>query len=457
MQSNFIPHLRFKDSRWLAALVAFVLLVILAGLAELVLWMQARDVEAKVLSRVSAEGASLRAHLDRELNSILYLSSGLSVYLVVHRDQLEGNTIRDMLAVLHRSAAHVRNFGISVGYRLAYVYPREGNEKAIGVDYRDLPGQWPVVKKTIEDGVPVLAGPLDLVQGGRGMIYRVPVMVNGQYWGLMSTVIDADSLLKSVFAELPSGVEVALRGKDASGAQGEVFWGNEAVFGDERAVFISVEVPGGSWQLALRSARGATKQLNDWLVRGAALVIAAIIAWGVFMLMLQRQRLAQLALYDTLTGLPNRRLLEDRLESAVSRQQRQKDTICAVLFVDLDGFKGVNDRLGHKAGDTVLTTVARRARKLVRIGDTVARIGGDELVLVLDNARRSEISTVARRLDESIRQPIPVDSVSVSIGASIGIAICPDDGIVPNELIKIADERMYEAKRRDRGSPESKD
>lgn len=117
--------------------------------------------------------------------------------------------------------------------------------------------------------------------------------------------------------------------------------------------------------------------------------------------------------------------------------------------------KGVNDRLSHKVGDTVLTTVARRARKLVRIGDTVARIGGDELVLVLDNAQRSEINAVARRLDDSIRQPIPVDSVSVSIGASIGIAICREDGVEPNQLLKIADERMYAAKRRDRDSPAS--
>lgn len=450
MRQSFFRRVRIRNPLWLAALAALLVFVLLAGLAEWALWLQARDVEARTQSRIAAQGATLRAHLDRELNSILYLSSGLSGYLVVHRDQLEGTTIRDMLAVLHRSAAHVRNFGISVGYRLAYVYPREGNEKAIGVDYRDLPNQWPVVQRTIEKGTPVLAGPLQLVQGGRGMVYRVPVMVEGRYWGLLSTVIDADSLLASVFRDVPQGVEVAVRGKDGQGADGEVFWGDGAVFEDSRVLRISVDIPGGSWQFAIRSDRQPSGRIGGWIARIAALLVSAIISWGVYLLILQRQRLAQLALYDTLTGLPNRRLLEDRLESAVSRQQRQKDAVCAVLFVDLDGFKGVNDRLGHKAGDIVLTMVARRARKVVRIGDTVARIGGDELVLVLDNTQRSEIGAVVRRLDESIRQPIPVDSVSVSIGASIGVAISPEDGAGSSELIKVADERMYEAKRRNR-------
>lgn len=216
-------RIRFKSPRWLAVLVAFVLFAILAALGEWALLLQTRDVEARKQARIAAQGATLRAHLDRELNSILYLSSGLSGYLVVHRDQLEGVTIRDMLAVLHRSAAHVRNFGISVGFRLAYVYPREGNEKAIGADYRELPEQWPVARRSIEDGVPVLADPLNLVQGGRGMIYRVPVTVNERYWGLLSTVINADILLTSVFKDIPNGTEVAVRGKDGQGENGEVF------------------------------------------------------------------------------------------------------------------------------------------------------------------------------------------------------------------------------------------
>jgi len=154
--------------------------------------------------------------------------------------------------------------------------------------------------------------------------------------------------------------------------------------------------------------------------------------------------LAHQALHDPLTGLPNRVLLLDRLEHALERQRRE-GSLAALLFVDLDRFKPVNDSLGHAAGDLVLSEVARRLGEAVRAGDTVARLGGDEFVLFaerLEGGRDAVI--VAERAAAAIREPISVEAHTVHLDASIGIAFA--GGEDPEELLGNADAAMYEAK-----------
>src|SRR5262249_25274526 len=137
--------------------------------------------------------------------------------------------------------------------RLTYLYPVKGNEQALGMDYRRVPGQWLAVKRMIDGGVPILIGPINLVQGGRGLIYRVPVSVRGRYWGLISTVIDADGFFSDTLGKAASeNVDLAIRGKDGLGPRGEVMWGDASVFGRKDALRIDVDVPGGSWVVALR-------------------------------------------------------------------------------------------------------------------------------------------------------------------------------------------------------------
>jgi diguanylate cyclase (GGDEF)-like protein len=158
--------------------------------------------------------------------------------------------------------------------------------------------------------------------------------------------------------------------------------------------------------------------------------------------------LAHRALHDALTGLPNRILLLDRLGYALAQSERG-DTSVAVFFLDLDGFKGVNDRLGHLAGDALLRGIAGRLLAWVRPGDTVSRFGGDEFtVLVREVTGRDEAVQIAERLTEAVRSPLSVEGEEVSLTPSIGIAM--DRGIrKPEELIERADRAMYEAKRRD--------
>ena len=154
-----------------------------------------------------------------------------------------------------------------------------------------------------------------------------------------------------------------------------------------------------------------------------------------------------MALHDALTGLPNRVLLLDRMRLILARVTRHND-FAAVLFIDLDGFKPVNDTYGHDCGDHVLRTVATRLREAGRGADTAARIGGDEFVMVLGELRNGlHAGLTANRVIKSITQPIPWKAGSVSVSASLGIAVAPTDGMVPEELLRLSDEAMYVAKK----------
>ncbi|HEX3643954.1 MAG TPA: diguanylate cyclase [Vicinamibacterales bacterium] len=159
-----------------------------------------------------------------------------------------------------------------------------------------------------------------------------------------------------------------------------------------------------------------------------------------------QQRLEQLASFDALTGVPNRRLLNDRLEQTLRRMQRRNDGL-AVMFIDLDGFKNVNDSHGHAIGDLALQAVASRLQRCVRSSDSVGRLGGDEFAIVLDGARLpADAALVGERIVAAMAEPLILEGHRLTLAASIGIAVYPDDGTDAASLLKSADEAMYRVK-----------
>lgn len=153
------------------------------------------------------------------------------------------------------------------------------------------------------------------------------------------------------------------------------------------------------------------------------------------------------AQHDGLTGLANRMLLADRFRFAVERAKRSHKPF-ALLMVDLNEFKSINDNYGHAAGDTVLITMARRLVSSVRASDTVARMGGDEFVVLVESIEdANEITRIGQKLLGTLADPIRLDAgVVVSTGASIGLALYPNDGADMNDLLYVADRAMYECK-----------
>ncbi len=160
----------------------------------------------------------------------------------------------------------------------------------------------------------------------------------------------------------------------------------------------------------------------------------------------KEERLNHFATHDALTGLPNRMLLNERLQQAVLRARRKGNRV-AVMFIDLDGFKQINDTWGHGAGDDVLRTVAERLRHALRETDTVARLGGDEFVAVLEGMHeRDEMIGIAQKLIYAVGRAIDVGDSDASVTPSIGISIFPEDGTSAEQLSARADEAMYIAK-----------
>jgi diguanylate cyclase (GGDEF)-like protein/PAS domain S-box-containing protein len=159
-----------------------------------------------------------------------------------------------------------------------------------------------------------------------------------------------------------------------------------------------------------------------------------------------KARAQHLAGHDALTGLPNRRVLEDRLSQALALSYRNRQQT-AVMFIDLDRFKTINDSLGHSVGDALLKEVAQRLVKQLRVGDSICRIGGDEFVVVLPEVKRSsDVASVAQKVIDQLSNPVLIEERELVVTPSIGISVFPDDGRDAETLIRNADAAMYHAK-----------
>lgn len=166
----------------------------------------------------------------------------------------------------------------------------------------------------------------------------------------------------------------------------------------------------------------------------------------------QEARIEHLAFHDLLTGLPNRRLLTDRIQVAIAQAAREANGI-ALLFIDLDRFKNINDSLGHQVGDQLLRMVGERLKAWVRSGDTVSRVGGDEFIVLCPNCDSpADASSLGEKLLEAVAKPYRIGDTELVITASIGIALYPDNGTDANSLIGNADVAMYLAKENDRNN-----
>jgi diguanylate cyclase (GGDEF)-like protein len=205
--------------------------------------------------------------------------------------------------------------------------------------------------------------------------------------------------------------------------------------------------------------------LSDWLFNGAAPAglpfldfahgwgFAALSALLFAGLLLQdglrrdavEDNLRTRAVFDPLTGLLNRSCFSENLERAIARATREESS-AAVAFIDLDGFKMVNDRFGHHAGDQILVEVARRIRGVIRTADCAGRFGGDEFVVLVEGERADGAFRLGERLRDALALPIVVEGQAMGVTASVGLAMFPDHGSIGEHLLRAADKAMYRAK-----------
>jgi diguanylate cyclase (GGDEF)-like protein/hemerythrin-like metal-binding protein/PAS domain S-box-containing protein len=214
----------------------------------------------------------------------------------------------------------------------------------------------------------------------------------------------------------------------------------------------------GHWSGEISSHRKDGEVVTEWLTLSAVKDEQGVLSNYVAVfsditpLITKRKNMTHVAHHDTLTGLANRLLLSDRLNLSMAHAKRSRHSL-AVCFLDLDGFKLVNDRLGHAAGDHILREVAQRLLNVVRAEDTVARLGGDEFVLLLGDLKAAQdYKELLDRVLQEVARPIQIGPDSARIGASIGVTLFPQDDSDADALIQHADQAMYQAKQSGKSS-----
>ncbi|MFN3965076.1 MAG: diguanylate cyclase domain-containing protein [Silanimonas lenta] len=336
-----------------------------------------------------------------------------------------------------------RSLAVAPDLVIRSVHPYRGNEAALGIDFRADPAGQEAVR-AYEEGRLVLAGPFPLRQGGVGLSARVPYREAAGGSGLLSITLDFEALLQAsgllAFAETR---RFALRPRLAEGSVGAVFLGDPELPPDH-SLMLDIRLPGASWEWRIDTAQPATGTAPPSLRYGlpAAVMLVLLVAALAF----TRAWYAHLARHDPLSGLPNRRALFERLEQRVARREALAGK-CCLMALDLDGFKAVNDRHGHREGDRVIEAVGHYLRSLGEAGLWAARRSGDEFVLLACGRVPGDpgLQAVVAGLPAALRRLLGSD---FGVSASAGEALLDAGDATADQWLKRADDALYEAKRR---------
>lgn len=439
------------------------LLIILASCAYAVAWYLVTYYAAQtyVNSRFEAQKEQARQHVSLAKSTFeaiifkdIYLADSLATVVNIE-PQFAIDNWQSISAKLMAQSTHVRNVAMAPDDTIEYIYPLAGNEQALGFAYQSRPEQFASVLTAKRTGNLVIDGPRQLVQGGTGLIARFPIFsdypISMDYWGIVSVVIDYDKVMREAGFNSLQRVDVAIKNDNATDNSPGVFLGSAAVF-EQPDFTLPITLPTGYWQLAAQykmSLDPAEQQLLLvlWV---ASFVMAALAYLAVFMLVRSFRIAHQNALHDELTHLPNRRFLMNYIDGLLSRWGQPPRF--AIVNVDLNRFKKVNDDLGHDAGDALLKHIAQQMVSRVRATDFVARIGGDEFIVVLGRVKdETSIKRFVEKLKIDIeRMPLEYQGELIYPSLSVGYAI--SDGNKTREaLLSEADREMYQMKMAQRG------
>ncbi|MTJ83623.1 MAG: EAL domain-containing protein [Telmatospirillum sp.] len=542
-----------------------------------------RDVER---GEVVRDLDTVRSRLELSLTAPLLRTLGVAAYISARGD-ISKSEFAAVARVVLEGNRNIRDMVVSRGTVIAMVYPEPGNEAAIGIDFRNLPLQWPSVARSISSRQPGMNGPVKLVQGGTALIVRHPIYLPDQagpdrFFGIVGIALDIPGIFSEAgLTRSDRTLDIAIRGSDGLGSGGDVIFGDPHLFATD-AVQMDVLLPNGTLRLAGRPKEGWTRNGSFRMVGAVLLLFVAGVSFGTAIHITMRERarrtlieseerfratfeqvavgvihtafdgslircnrrfadmvgyspeelsrmhyedvthpedsssardihrrlveggldnvicekryqrrngsfvwarartsvlrdatgaplhvvtvaediterkaqeaeIRHLAFFDILTGLPNRRLFLDRLTETRSSDS-DGGTFGALIFVDLDNFKTLNDTQGHRIGDMLLTEVGERLRRSVRAGDTVARLGGDEFVVMLDTLGpdRAVATGHARDVADDIlarlAEPYRLEGHVHYSSASIGIALFQGAESSNDDLLKQADVAMYHAK-----------
>ncbi|MDD9197210.1 diguanylate cyclase [Aliivibrio sp. S3MY1] len=345
--------------------------------------------------------------------------------------------------LIHNNKA-IKSLQLAPNGFVKFAYPKKGNENV----YIDLFTD----KKRKQDAfyardnkVSMMSEPLVLFQGGLGLIMRTPVFVGNEFkdfWGFSIVVLNIESFIKTLsLNELSAdgyNYKLSFIEKSTNKVKMISETSNKVL---SHTVEHKFSVLNQCWVLSVSSK-------DNWLnpieykykvyILVFFIVSSFVISYMFMSLLEKKKEMYKLSYVDSLTGLYNRRSFDEKFSSLF------KTSI--LFFSDLDGFKKVNDIYGHEVGDRLLVEISRRIKFIVGKRGYVFRLGGDEFSIVLRNTLKLELDSFKMEIINTISEPITIDDVSLNIGISIGHSLYPDDGVDKENLIRVADKRMYKIK-----------
>lgn len=350
----------------------------------------------------------------------------------------------------------LRNVSLAPDGIVRRIAPLETNREAVGHNLLEDPARSREARLARDTGRLTVAGPFQLVQGGEGVAVRQPVFLPPEkgaqpvFWGFVITTFSFPDMLHTVRLEDLNAQGYAWKLWRIQPETGERLVLLASGSGPLDAPLVNrVEMPNGTWFFGLAPTDGWSAPSQVVAHALLALMVCLLLALpaGLLVNLADKQKAVErLSRTDALTGLPNRRDFLAQLQQAVDAA-RQEDRRLAVCYLDLDGFKQINDTLGHAAGDEMLTEFADRLRAWLLPGELAARLGGDEFVTAIRVNGREHC---VERLDELMRlteKPYILDCLELSVTASLGVTLAPDDSDEAEVLLVLADKAMYAVKR----------
>jgi len=306
-----------------------------------------------------------------------------------------------------------------------------------------------VIDRSLQEKTVVASRTIDLLQGGKGFLLALPMFSSETFTGHILFLFRIDKIFRKVIENTKQKFHVVILEEN-----GEVYdvAGHTVTSTDITPFTMTPNQIGYNWIIEIRPVKMFVDDLKTGVsefVLFFGFLVSSLFGLMLYFLLLKNEKSMALhhqAYHDALTGLPNRLLFMDRLDQYIHKGHRNKSKI-AVLFVDMDRFKEINDSLGHAFGDKAIKEVARRIESQIRETDTIARFGGDEFIMICNDIDNPIIVVnIIQKVMQSMADPIIVEDHSIYITLSIGISIYPDDADMAYDLLKNADAAMYKAK-----------
>lgn len=389
--------------------------------------------------------------LNEVLSKLLYKTQTLSVLVVQNEGDIEDF---EGVAAAIVDDPSIKNILIAPNGVVSHVYPLEGNEEVIGFDYfaEGAGNKEAVLAK--ENGQLILGGPFELVQGGQALVGRLPVYLEdgrhqNRFWGIVSVTLNYPQALNG--AELASledmGFAYELWRISPDTGERQVIAASLAGYSaDARYVERPVTIFNAEWYFRIAPIREWYQYVEAWLSIFLGLFLSLLLGFlylNNYDLKRMRKELQNLSEKDMLTGVLNRR----GLFQIMDRLMNDWEDGFSLSYLDLNKFKGINDSYGHNAGDRILQSFTYVLQKHAQETDIIARIGGDEFILIFRDKERA--AQYFEKVRAALQEPVILGrSKSIQISFSLGQANYPEDGITIDELIAKADEAMYDAKRK---------